>query len=192
MGKLTNLNPPGPIADADIPDSLARDTEYQLADAAHIAATDPHLQYPTQARGDARYVRKFSQSFKAAPNVSQNCTVNIPTKVSFNTVITNIGNQFSNSRLTALESEIWQFYSYITFEVTGRIILNLYKNGGPLTRIRDLTATGNFSGQLVATPPISLAVGDYLELFVTIFSTNSKIYADNSLDSSCWEGYRVG
>ena len=60
MGKLTNLNPPLPIADADLPASIARDAEYIAADAAHVNATDPHLQYPTQARADARYLRFFN------------------------------------------------------------------------------------------------------------------------------------
>jgi len=57
MGKLTNLNPPAPIADTDLPASIARDTEYIAADTAHLNATDPHLQYATQARSDARYLR---------------------------------------------------------------------------------------------------------------------------------------
>ncbi|MEG5048652.1 pyocin knob domain-containing protein [Microcoleus sp. B4-C1] len=33
MGKLINLNPVNPIADADIPASIARDSEFQAADA---------------------------------------------------------------------------------------------------------------------------------------------------------------
>jgi hypothetical protein len=36
MGKLTNLNPAAPIADADLPGSIARDVEYIVADATHI------------------------------------------------------------------------------------------------------------------------------------------------------------
>jgi len=40
MGKLTNLNPSTPIAEADLPASIARDTEYIAADAAHV--TDFH------------------------------------------------------------------------------------------------------------------------------------------------------
>jgi|SRR5919199_3863032 hypothetical protein len=49
MGKLTNLNPPAPIADADLPASIARDSEIDAAIAAHLAATDPHSQYLTPA-----------------------------------------------------------------------------------------------------------------------------------------------
>src|SRR4028119_1097585 len=56
MGKLTNLNPPAPIADADIPGTIARDAEVTAAMNAHVGEVDPHLQYPTQARGDARYI----------------------------------------------------------------------------------------------------------------------------------------
>lgn len=67
MGKLTNLNPPAPIADADLPASIARDAEYIAADIAHLNATDPHLQYPTQARADARYVRLFNSFEQLIP-----------------------------------------------------------------------------------------------------------------------------
>jgi hypothetical protein len=67
MGKLTNLNPSRPLTEADMPPGMATDTEFTAADAAHLAATDPHLQYPTQARGDARYLRYFD-SFKERIN----------------------------------------------------------------------------------------------------------------------------
>ncbi len=55
MGKLTNLNPPALIADADIPAAIARDSEVTAAVAAHVAAVDPHPTYLTQAEGDGRY-----------------------------------------------------------------------------------------------------------------------------------------
>lgn len=45
-----------PVTEQSIPPPIARDAEFQAADAAHVQATDPHLQYPTQARGDARYI----------------------------------------------------------------------------------------------------------------------------------------
>jgi hypothetical protein len=62
MGKLTNLNPIAPIADADIPATIARDAETTAIMNAHLAAVDPHPQYATQARGDARYFRGRSQT----------------------------------------------------------------------------------------------------------------------------------
>lgn len=58
------------IVDADLPSGIARDTEvaaavsagdavvtaaFQAADAAHVAAVDPHPQYQTQAEADALY-----------------------------------------------------------------------------------------------------------------------------------------
>jgi hypothetical protein len=55
MGRLTNLNPAAPIADADLPASIARDAEFMAADAAHANAHDPHSQYLNFLRGDARY-----------------------------------------------------------------------------------------------------------------------------------------
>ena len=69
MGKLTNLNPAAPIADGDLPQSIARDTEIADAMAAHLAATDPHLQYSTQAEADARYFRGRSISYTHDPPV---------------------------------------------------------------------------------------------------------------------------
>jgi hypothetical protein len=57
MGKLTNLNPSAAITDADIPATIARDTETAAAVAAHVGASDPHTQYFTQSEGDTRYRR---------------------------------------------------------------------------------------------------------------------------------------
>ena len=56
MGKLTNLNPPKALTESDLPGTMSTDAEVTAAIAAHVAATDPHLQNPTQARGDARYI----------------------------------------------------------------------------------------------------------------------------------------
>jgi hypothetical protein len=42
---LRNLNPVTPIAEADIPATIARDSEIAAAIAAHLAAVDPHSQY---------------------------------------------------------------------------------------------------------------------------------------------------
>jgi len=61
MGKLTNLNPSAPIADGDIPGTIARDSEVTAAMNAHLATDHPHKQYPTQAEADARYFRGRSQ-----------------------------------------------------------------------------------------------------------------------------------
>ncbi len=57
MGELMNLNPKVPIADADIPALIARDSETAAAIAAHTGAVDPHPVYLTQAEGDGRYRR---------------------------------------------------------------------------------------------------------------------------------------
>jgi hypothetical protein len=61
MGKLTNLNPPAPIADADLPGSIARDDEIAAAVAAHLAVLDPHQQYLLPSEADERY-RKIGVS----------------------------------------------------------------------------------------------------------------------------------
>ncbi len=53
MGGLIDLN--SQIPDTRIPAGIARDTETTAAINAHIAATDPHPVYLTQAEGDTRY-----------------------------------------------------------------------------------------------------------------------------------------
>jgi|GEM_PF-2249356 len=72
---LRNLNPVTPIADADIPATIARDAETAAAINAHLNAADPHLQYATQARGDARYTRYFN-SFEETIAAPINLTAN--------------------------------------------------------------------------------------------------------------------
>jgi hypothetical protein len=64
MGKLTNLNLPATIADADIPGSITRDTEadgkISAAINAHTATTDPHPLYLNQSEADALYRSQFT------------------------------------------------------------------------------------------------------------------------------------
>jgi len=71
----------GTIADSDIPDTLARDTEVAAGDttvannaaaalAAHVADADPHPVYLTQTEGDARY-RQQSTSITYAEITSK-------------------------------------------------------------------------------------------------------------------------
>jgi hypothetical protein len=57
MGKLTNLNPLTPIADSDLPGSIARDIEITVAMAEHIQATDPHAVYLTKGEANNIYFR---------------------------------------------------------------------------------------------------------------------------------------
>jgi hypothetical protein len=197
MGRLTNLNPPTPIADADLPASIARDAEFIAADLAHVNAVDPHLQYPTQARGDARYVRKFSQYFRAAPSVSQPLSQNTVTKVTFNTVTSNIGNQYSptNHRITAIENEIWRITTAIEFNLptSSRFRLWLAKNSGSnVIQLLDLTAVG-FSGMTITAADQTLLAGEFLEVWARILNIpNGSIYGDSTLDICWWEGSRVG
>src|SRR6478672_62787 len=44
------------IVDSDIPALIARDAEFQAADAAHVAATHPHSQYLLPSESDTRYL----------------------------------------------------------------------------------------------------------------------------------------
>lgn len=62
---ITNLNEL--IAPGEIDPAMASDGEVSAAIAAHLAATDPHLQYATQARGDARYFKGRTQQHTFNP-----------------------------------------------------------------------------------------------------------------------------
>lgn len=82
MGRLTNLNPPAPIADTDLPPSIARDTEIAAAIAAHLEATDPHSQYLNLLRGDGRYeyrALRVSKSIAGPVNFPENVWTSLGT-----------------------------------------------------------------------------------------------------------------
>ena len=200
MGRLTNLNPAAPIADADLPASIARDAEFIAADTAHVNATDPHLQYPTQARGDARYVRKYSQYFRAAPSISQEIPQDIVTKINFDTITHNVGNQYSsvNNRLLALESEIWRITTNVNFTLpsASRVILFLAKNGGggtSLKRLQDISCPAGFFAVNITPADTPLLAGEYLEVWARILTiATGKVYGDTNLNACWWEGSRVG
>lgn len=65
-----------PITESQIPPPVARDAEYIAADAAHVAATDPHPGYLTQAEGDARYRQNSVAYFVTAPLPTANVAGN--------------------------------------------------------------------------------------------------------------------
>jgi hypothetical protein len=55
LNGYAGLDGSGLVPDIRLPSSVARDTEVAAAVAAHEAASDPHAQYLTNARGDVRY-----------------------------------------------------------------------------------------------------------------------------------------
>ena len=63
MGKLTNLNPPAPIGDSDIPAAISRDSEVSNLFAAHREEADPHPQYLLPSEGDSRYQLRSTTYF---------------------------------------------------------------------------------------------------------------------------------
>lgn len=77
MGDLIDLN--SIISASRIDPAVTLDTEYIAADTAHINATDPHLQYATQARGDARYRQLNTQTFTPTVKVIGTSTGNVAT-----------------------------------------------------------------------------------------------------------------
>jgi hypothetical protein len=186
-----------PITELQIPSLIARDTEFQAADAAHIAAQDPHLQYATQARGDARYARQYNQYFRAAPSVSQPLSQNVVTKINFDTVTSNVGSQYSaiNHRIIAVETEVWRITTAIEFNLptSSRVLLWLSKNGGnTLVQLLDATIAG-FYGQAITPGEILLLPTDYLEVWTRIYNISTgSIYGDPTLRTCWWEGRRVG
>lgn len=144
---------------------------------------------------DALYVRKYGQYFRAAPSVSQPLSQNVVTKVVFNTVTSNIGNQYSptNHRLTSLETEIWRITTAIEFNLpaSSRFYLWLSKNGGDLYQLLDVTTAGFFNTTTAAD--ITLLSGEYLEVWARILNiSNGSIYGDTTLRTCWWEGRRVG
>ena len=78
MGRLTNLNPPKALTEADIPATMATDAEVTNATNAHLAAVDPHLQYPTQARADERYGLVKKIIIRGTTPNSQGASILIP------------------------------------------------------------------------------------------------------------------
>jgi hypothetical protein len=67
MGRNLDFNPDKVLTLEDLPSGAATDAEFIAADAAHLAAIDPHLQYATQARGDERYFRGRTQAYTLDP-----------------------------------------------------------------------------------------------------------------------------
>lgn len=166
------------VSESEIDPAVARDTE-------------------VQEFGDARYIRKYTQYFRAAPSVSQVLSQNVVTKINFNTITSNIGNQYSaaNDRLIALESEQWRITTAIEFNLpaSSRFILWLSKNNGTtLIQLLDITTVGFFN-TTVTPADISLVSGDYLELWTRVYNIpNGSIFGDTSLKTCWWEGRRVG
>ena len=86
MGELINLNPAAPIADGDLPPSITRDRELELAIEAHLSATDPHSQYLNFTRGDARYEYRApiaSRSIAGPINIPANTWTSLGTFLAF-------------------------------------------------------------------------------------------------------------
>jgi len=108
MGELINLNPAKPITAADLPPENAMDAEYIAADKAHTDATDAHLQYATQARGDARYMR-YSNSF--AETIA--ATIAVPIKLT-----TNVWNEVGTARIVGEQGKGASWDVGVYFEYT--------------------------------------------------------------------------
>ena len=68
-----------PITESQIPQPIARDTEFIAADTAHVLAPDPHPQYLTPARADERYGATKKHIFFGTTPINQGGVVGIGT-----------------------------------------------------------------------------------------------------------------
>jgi hypothetical protein len=125
MGELINLNPPTPIADSDIPGGIARDIEVTAAINAHLAATDPHTQYPTQAEADARYFRGRSQLHTLNP---PNLAAGELYKIFFNFVGANVGDAcwVTPINVNLFTFALWPFHIQGMVEQTDLIAIYIW------------------------------------------------------------------
>ena len=153
-----------------------------------------------------QYIRKdYGRSFRAAPTSPQVLSPGVITKVNFGTVLSNVGSQFSSSRLTSLGLETWRLNSMILFdgrEVTSpenysRFIIWINKNGELTGRricdtiIQPTKTVQSFFG-LNLESTFTLSNNDYLEIAVLVSATNGKIFTDSNFNTCWWEGFRVG
>jgi hypothetical protein len=76
MGKLTNLNAPKPLTEADMPPGMASDAETAAAITAHMNALDPHEQYLLPSEADAKYRHTNTAFFTSAPFPTANVAGN--------------------------------------------------------------------------------------------------------------------
>ncbi|MGB7712005.1 MAG: hypothetical protein WBL95_21135 [Microcoleus sp.] len=78
MGELINLTSSMPLTDADIPATIARDTETVAAIATHAANVDPHPIYLTQVEGNALYPQLKRAFYTLITPSTLNSTIGSP------------------------------------------------------------------------------------------------------------------
>lgn len=147
-----------------------------------------------------KLTRITAYTFRAATSVSQAITNATFTKVVFNTELNDSNNQYnlSLSRLTAITAETWRISVLVTFNlsVASRVILSIFKNNVEANGIRlfDIIVNAGLFAQLM-TVELTLAVGDYLEVFGYIQppagSPNQSVFGEGSFVSTFWYGTRI-
>lgn len=150
MGRLTNLNPAVPIADADLPASITRDAEYIAAIAAHAEAAAPHSQYEFRANLASKSLlgaRSFAANtwtslgaFPGFPLGVQGSPSAIVVGISF---CFDINSPWQQACCTALLGPIW-WQPVNTADAGAKVWCEVHNQTGFFVSIR----CGGFSGDL--------------------------------------------
>jgi len=120
MGELINIT--GQFSDSQIPQPIARDTEYIAADKAHVDAEDPHPLYFNQSRADARYRRNTTTAF------FQGGTQELGPYASCQSSASNMSAAYSSSQANSftfglhIQSFPWSGAAYLALHRPGSII----------------------------------------------------------------------
>lgn len=137
-------------------------------------------------------------TFRAGKTATQSLTRDIWNKITFETETNDFNNQYnpSTSRLTAVQSEIWNINPSVTVTLTvaSRLLLSVWKNGTEIagSRYLDIAASsGDF--QLSSNVELALIAGDYLEVYVLIIATTGSpsVRGEPQMLATSWGGKRV-
>ena len=135
--------------------------------------------------------------FSAGNSANQSISASTLTKITLNTVNYNIGVTFdtTNSRFTVPAGSAGKYWFWGNINLASnddkRYDGQLYKNGSVLntTYTREVTGGGAGSVMIPVYGLVDLAVGDYIEFYVTHSSASAQ--STNS-SFTIFSGYRIG
>lgn len=135
--------------------------------------------------------------FSAGNNANQSIPASTLTKISLNTVNYNVGVTFdtTNSRFTVPTGCAGKYWFWGNINLASgddkRYDGIIYKNGSAVntTYTREVTGGGAGSVQIPVYGLIDLAVGDYVEYYVTCTNASS---ANTNSGFTIFSGYRIG
>lgn len=116
------------------------------------------------------------------------------TKITFDTELFDMGNNFASGKFTASVDGYYFFSSNVITLVTGigtDIQLLLYKNGSLLvTGPKHIASLGTTPGLSFASPLIQLVAGDYIEIYMTTASASKSLDVTSSANNT-FSGFMV-